>query len=546
MSDPPQTKVSDDYAGAWAQPALRDLLGQPGQFVVAVELTTSRGTLAEDSGRRVLRLARRLVQNPRIGALCVTDNPGGNAMLAADTLGTDLLARGQQIIINLTCKDWNRNAMQSRAWALASSGFENILALSGDSPHSGYSGQAGGVFDLDSVGLLSILKDMNEGLVVPGIGNRPDTTMARTNFFVGAVVNNFKYYEREVMPQYLKLAKKVEAGAHFIINQVGYDSRKQHELLQYMAAHNLNLPVLSNVYVLNARVAAVFHSGRIPGCRVTDELLEVCQKHGESEDKGKSFFLELAAKQVAIGKGLGFRGAYIGGHLKYDDYLRILEIADTFSDDDWKIFAREINFGREGEFYYYEPDPETGLSAGEVNRDYLASRKPDAPPRLRPRKQLRYRLSRFIHDKFFEKGTRGFRFGKWLYGRLEKARPRIRRAAHRTELTLKVISFDCRDCGDCSLPDVAYLCPESQCVKNQRNGPCGGTNDGQCEVGEKQCIWALAYDRLKSYGEELQMLDGPVVYKDAELKGTSAWANTFLERDHHAKARDQKESRDLQ
>jgi methylenetetrahydrofolate reductase (NADPH) len=83
---------------------------------------------------------------------------------------------------------------------------------------------------------------------------------------------------------------------------------------------------------------------------------------------------------------------------------------------------------------------------------------------------------------------------------------------------------------------VAYLCPESQCVKNQRNGPCGGTRDGLCEVGDKACIWALAYERLKAFGEEETMLDGPPVIKDNALQGTSAWANAFLGRDHSAQA----------
>jgi methylenetetrahydrofolate reductase (NADPH) len=92
--------------------------------------------------------------------------------------------------------------------------------------------------------------------------------------------------------------------------------------------------------------------------------------------------------------------------------------------------------------------------------------------------------------------------------------------------------FDCRDCGDCSLPEIAFLCPESQCVKNQRNGPCGGTRQGKCEIGEKDCIWGRAYERLKAYGEEKSMLEGSVVFKNGALKGTSAWANTFLGRDH--------------
>ena len=73
------------------------------------------------------------------------------------------------------------------------------------------------------------------------------------------------------------------------------------------------------------------------------------------------------------------------------------------------------------------------------------------------------------------------------------------------------------------------------CAKNQRNGPCGGTRDGLCEVYDTECIWSQAYERLKAYGEEEEMLDGPVVVKDNALAGTSAWANAFLGRDHQAR-----------
>ena len=111
----------------------------------------------------------------------------------------------------------------------------------------------------------------------------------------------------------------------------------------------------------------------------------------------------------------------------------------------------------------------------------------------------------------------------------------MRQVAHALEQAAKVPLFGCKDCGDCSLPEIAYVCPESQCAKNQRNGPCGGTRDGLCEVYDTECIWSEAYERLKAYGEEESMLDGPVVVKDNALAGTSAWANTFLGRDHQAR-----------
>ena len=538
MPNMPQSKHRTPTTGAWSKPPLRRLLEQPDGFAVCVELVTSRGIITERGGRRVLELARGLAEHPRVHALSITDNPGGNAMLGADTLGTDLIARGQDVIIHLSCKDWNRNAIQSRGWELASGGFGNVLALSGDCPSSGHGGQASGVFDIDSVALLDMFRAMNEGLRIPGRNGRPPTAMRRTNFLLGAVVNNYKLHEREVMPQYFKLAKKIEAGAAFIINQLGYDSLKQDELLRYMALKGLDVPVLANVYVLSPVAARFFHSGRIPGCLVTDELLALAERRAQSPDKGKAFFLELAAKQVAVARGLGFHGAYLGGHLQYEDYARILDLSDSFGDDDWKDFARQIRFDRPGEFHFFETDPDTGLCSDRINRDYLAGRTPQALRQLRKRVPLGYRVNRIIHDKVFERESRGFAAGKRLYARLDKAGGRLEKVAHRVELSLKVLSFGCRDCGDCSLPDVAFLCPESQCAKNQRNGPCGGTREGKCEVGDKECIWALAYDRLKAYGDEERMLDRPVVFKNAALKGTSAWANTFLDKDHHAKEKD--------
>jgi methylenetetrahydrofolate reductase (NADPH) len=489
---------------------LRQLLQETPTFVIVAELVTSRGLITQPSGRRILSLARALSEHPRFHALSITDNPGGNSMLSADTLGTDLIARGQEVIIHLSCKDWNRNALESRGWKLASEGFLNVLALSGDYPAGGYHGQAAPVFDLDSVGLLKMFSE------IPG-----------ADFFLGAVVNNHKLYEREVMPQYFKLAKKIECGARFIINQIGYNARKDDELLRYMAVQSLNVPVLANVYVLSGQAARFFHAGRIPGCVVTNELLALAEKQQSSPDHGRSFFLELAAKQCAIARGLGFRGVYLGGRLRLEDYERILEVWDSFGTERWKDFARDICFGQPDEFYYFEPDPVSGLSSSEISRQYLSAKKLLQPA------PLPYRLNRAIHKEVFEKGRIGFRAGRALYKSIE-GKTYLEKPLHQAEKLLKILAFDCRDCGDCSLPDIAFLCPESQCVKNQRNGPCGGTRRGLCEVGEKECIWSRAYERLKSIGEEAHMLDRPVVYRDGALAGTSAWANTFLERDHFA------------
>ena len=506
-----------------------------GDFLYLAELVNTRGVITEPEGQTLLELASLLADDHRINAISITDNAGGNAMLAPDILGSFLQKSGQNVIIHLSCKDWNRNAIQSQAWKLSSDGFHNILSLSGDYPTGGgYSGQAEPAFDLDSIGLLEMLNDMNLGLKV-NIGKR-NLQLSPTEFFMGSVVNNFKLLERELMPQYFKLAKKIATGARFIINQIGYDSRKQDELLKYMQKHDLNVPAIANVYVLNKGTARFFNRGNIPGVIVTDELMALSEKHGSSPDKGKSFFLEFAAKQCAIARGLGFQGCYLGGHLKYDDYEKIFSIIETFRNEDWQVFAEEILFSQKGEFYYFEPNSDSGLSSTEVNLEYLSSKERINLKKGRRKLPILYKMNRGIHEKIFEKESKFFKIGKRVSEKLVNWTAFLQKLTHGTELLIKKTCFDCRDCGDCSLPDIAFLCPESQCVKNQRNGACGGTRPGgKCEIGDKDCIWSLAYDRLKAFGEEDNILKRPTIIKNSGLRGTSAWVNNFLERDNHGK-----------
>ena len=219
-------------------PSFRHLLEETDRFVTAVELVTSRGLLSDQEGQRVLAKARVLAESPRIDVLSITDNPAGNAMFAADTLGTDLMSHGQEVIIHLACKDCNRNSLQSRGWNLASEGFDNILALSGDYPSPGYEGMARPSFDIDSVGLFAMYEAMNKGLYDERTGRQ----MQPTNFFLGAVVTNHKRHERELVPQYLKLRRKINTGARFIINQVGYNARKDDELLRWLASTTSKCP----------------------------------------------------------------------------------------------------------------------------------------------------------------------------------------------------------------------------------------------------------------------------------------------------------------
>jgi methylenetetrahydrofolate reductase (NADPH) len=506
-------------------------------FLLGVELVSTRGTMEDHHAIQTRTFASELVNHPKIDWVSITDNAGGNPQLSPMALGKPILYAGKEVLIHLSCKDFNRNGLESAAWELASEGFHNILALSGDYPAAGYHGRGKPVFDIDSVGLLTMLDEMNRGLSRPKVRpNSQSQTLAATSFFPGAVATNFKKYENEVVPQLLKLEKKVQCGAKFVIAQIGFDSRKSHELLCYMQQRNMgHIPLIGNVYLLTAAVARFFRTKTIPGVVVSDSLFAECERHASDTDKGKRWFQELAAKQLAIFRGLGFAGGYLGGVHRMEDVQAILEIESSFAKDDWKQFAREIIYSQQGEFYYYAKNESTGLAdASRLEPSYEASLKHRKPTH---NVTLSYKFSKWVHDAVFTPGTAIYKLGRKIYSN-SKDPMQGPRSLRVLEHASKAAMFSCKDCGDCSLPDIAFLCPESQCAKNQRNGPCGGTRDGKCEVHDFECIWARAYDRLKYEGREQEMLVHSPVIQDEQLRGTSSWGNAFLDRDHTAKRPD--------
>jgi len=497
---------------------LRERILQQSRFLLGVELVSIRGSMAEQAAIKARDFANQLVQSAQVDWISITDNAGGNPQLAPQALAKPILYAGKEVVIHLTCKDLNRNGLESLAWQLSSEGFHNVLAMTGDYPVTGNGGMAKPVFDLDSVGLITLLSKMNKGF---------DDHHEKTQFCIGAVVNNHKLLEGEVTPQYFKLRKKIEAGAAFIINQVGYDARKASELRSFLVQNGMqDIPLIGNVFVLNLRRAKMFFEGRIPGVVVTEELLNLCSKYGASADAGRGLFLEFAAKQMAVFRGLGYRGAYLGGVHDLATVEKVLEIEQTFSPDDWKQFARDVKFSKPNEYFLYSEDPDSGLAQpGEQS----------AVSRLKKRTSgFVYGFSKWTHDNVFAPGKPLPTIAARIC-RTSKDPSQGPAALRTLEHLTKSVLYRCKDCGDCSLPEIAFLCPESQCAKNQRNGPCGGTHDGHCEVeGYGDCIWLRAYERLKHDGKEQTLLVHAPVIQDQALRGTSSWANNWLGRDHTA------------
>jgi len=491
-------------------------------FIYTLELVPGRGSRGKTQDD-IMAIAEKAAKSRLFHALSVTDNPGGHPALFPDVIGLEISRLGIEPIIHFTCKDKNRNQIESILYSLDRVGISNLLVMTGDYPLYGFEGKAKPVYDLDSVQLIHLIKQMNEGLDIDGKAPGGGVRLPPTHFFKGCTVSPFKKYESEAMAQYYKLYKKVKLGADFVITQVGFDARKLDEVLRYMRHNAIRVPILGNVYILNQAVAKVMNRGGVPGCVVTDDLYRLYEEETKAPDRGKEARLTRAAKLIAILKGIGYQGAHIGGpNLSYEDVEEVIEGSKEFYSN-WEEWAREFSFPQKDGFYLFEKDRRTGLNT-------------DVPVywRSKPRKALGHALMRFFHHVIFASEAPLYRPARWFFNKIDHTR--LEGPATELEYWIKFISSRCRRCGDCTLLEVAFLCPQSQCPKYLFNGQCGGSSEGWCEVfpGKKRCIYVRAYNRLKPYGEDESFKEGYTPPRNWALDQTSSWANYFLGRDHHS------------
>jgi methylenetetrahydrofolate reductase (NADPH) len=496
------------------------------QFIYTVELVPGRGARGK-AQEDVLAFAEKAARGGLVHALSVTDNPGGHPALAPEVIGIEIRRMGLDPIIHFTCKDKNRNQIESTLHAFDRMDIHNLLAMTGDFPLDGFEGNAKPVFDIDSVQLLHLINKMNEGLEISGRTPGKSTRLDPTHTFKGCAVSPFKKLESETIAQYFKLWKKVRAGADFVITQVGFDARKFDELLRYMRYCDMRVPVLGNVYILNFPVARTMNRKSIPGCVVTDDLYRICEEESRFPDKGKAARLERAAKQIALLRGIGYDGVHIGGlNLKYEDVEWVIgKSTELF--DNWTSFIQQFDYPQPGGFYLYEKDPETGLNSDTFSCETNS-----------PDKSTGHALMRFFHRAVFTPGTPLYKIARSFFQAVEGTV--FERPFTEMEHIIKYFSSRCRRCGDCTLDEIAFLCPQSQCAKYLFNGPCGGSVEGWCEVfpDKRRCIFVRAYDRLKPYNEETSLKGGYICPRNWALDQTSSWTNYFLGRDHRAEARD--------
>jgi methylenetetrahydrofolate reductase (NADPH) len=466
---------------------LRESL-EAGRFCHVVEVVASR--ISREAG--LLKIASDLAVTPGVVAGSITSYAGGSAGQDPVRVGTAARARGLTPNIHVTCVSKDRRQLREMVRTISGLGLENVFALTGDYPK----GQTP-IFDMDSVELVTMMNELRQTEHLP--------------LWIGVAISPFKYTEADCGYQYLKLEKKFAAGADYAITQLGFDAKKFSELRRYLADHGIQKPLLGNVYVLGLKAAEKMSKGEPPGCWVAPELVEKIREETKAKDKGEAARLERAARMVAILRGMGYAGAYLGGTHKPEHIHWIIERGQEL-EPKWEELAAELTYPPKQAFYMYEKS---------------------TSPALRPigflESAFKVFCRHFLSPTNVREGGIVDKIAKVISGWVDR-RPSLSHSLERAEFAFKSPSFGCQSCGNCVLPAMEYVCPQT-CPKQLRNGPCGGTNNGQCEViPERACIWVKVYERAKA-ADELASLKVYIPPPDRALSGTSAWVNYFLDKD---------------
>lgn len=203
-----------------------------------------------------------------VDSVNITDCQTAVVRMSSISVGAQLLALGIEPNMQMTCRDRNRIAMQSDLLGASALGIKNVLCLTGDHQTFGNHPMAKNVFDMDSIGMLMMVKGMrDEGIVQCG-----DKMKVPPRFFIGAAANPFGD-PFEFRPY--RLAKKVKAGADFIQTQMIYNVPK---FAEYMKRAG-DLGLLDDVYILagvgpiKSSGAARYMANNVPGMDVPDEIV---------------------------------------------------------------------------------------------------------------------------------------------------------------------------------------------------------------------------------------------------------------------------------
>lgn len=265
---------------------------ESGQFAITAEMAPPKGY---DFTKQLETAA---LLNGKVHGINVTDMQ--SACLKASSLGlcVQLKQAGLEPILQVTGRDRNRMAIMADILSAASFGIDTMLALTGDHPVVGDCKQAKPVYDLDSVGILRMLSQMEAAGCDCG-GNALAST---PQFFKGAAVT--PVYEPMIL-QVNKLRQKVDAGAAYIQTQGIFDAENLKRFLDAVDKANITVPIMAGVIPLKSAAMAKFMNENVPGIAVPqdqiDRLAAAAEEGKEKRIKGLPVQLgmELAAQLIA-------------------------------------------------------------------------------------------------------------------------------------------------------------------------------------------------------------------------------------------------------
>ena len=283
-----------------------------GEFVVTAEVGPPKGINVD----HVVEEAKTYLSG--ITAVNITDNQSSVMRMGSLPACVALKNAGLTPILQLTCRDRNRIALQSELLGAAMLGIDNILCLTGDHTKMGDHPGAKPVFDLDSVSLLHTVSQLEKGVDLGGsplVGEPP-------KFAKGAVVSPCS---DSVDAQLAKMERKVMAGAEYFQTQAVFDSEK---FIQFMEkAKQFGKPVQLGVIIPKSAGMAKFMNNNVAGVHVPDYMLDELRADKEKTKAGITG-VEIAARIIKECKPYcqGVHIMALGWEAKVPDLLKLAEI----------------------------------------------------------------------------------------------------------------------------------------------------------------------------------------------------------------------------
>ena len=259
--------------------SFKDVLNS-GEFVITAEAAPPKGTNLKTMKHHIELLL------DKVHGLNVTDHQ--SSVMRFPSLGGAIMIRemGGEPILQMTCRDRNRLALQADLLFAFSRGVNNVLCLTGDSIVVGDHKQAKGVFDLDSAQLVKAIRTLEKGYDLAG--NQLD---GGVKFCAGAIVTP----EAEPLePQLIKFEKKIEAGAEFIQTQAVYDLDHFSKFMEY--ARLFGVKILAGIILLTSASMARFMNKNLPGVRVPQRLIDEMASASKTQALAKG--IEIAGRMI--------------------------------------------------------------------------------------------------------------------------------------------------------------------------------------------------------------------------------------------------------